>query len=89
MALILPVWVFVSFFVAQVITVGVFWLLARLGVLTLSAINPAVLNPRNAWSDKESYEATRDKLASMFIKNFKKYQSVDSEFDFSEAGPKL
>ena len=56
---------------------------------SLGDINPAVLNPRNAWSDKESYEATRDKLASMFIKNFKKYQSVDSEFDFSEAGPKL
>ncbi len=44
MALILPVWVFVSFFVAQAITVGVFWLLARLGGLTLSAINPAILN---------------------------------------------
>ena len=56
---------------------------------TLGEINVNVLNPRNAWEDKVAYDATTTKLASMFIKNFQKYQSADSAFDFSEAGPKL
>jgi phosphoenolpyruvate carboxykinase (ATP) len=56
---------------------------------TLSSIDPKILNPRNAWEDKDKFDATRDKLGQMFIDNFKKYQSEDSEFDFAEAGPKL
>jgi len=56
---------------------------------TLGDIDPNVLNPRNAWEDKEAFDATRDKLAEMFIENFKKYQTNDSEFDFSAAGPKI
>jgi len=56
---------------------------------TLGDINPDILNPRNAWSDKEAFDKTRDTLAAMFIKNFKKYQKEDSEFDYSAAGPKI
>jgi phosphoenolpyruvate carboxykinase (ATP) len=56
---------------------------------TLGDIKPEILNPRNAWADKEEFDATRDKLAAMFIENFKKYQDAESEFDFSTAGPKL
>jgi len=56
---------------------------------TLGDINPELLNPRNAWEDKEEFDKTRDKLAEMFIKNFTRYQNADSEFDFSEAGPKV
>lgn len=56
---------------------------------TLGDINPEILNPRNAWKDKELFDKTRDTLAEMFIKNFKKYQTEDSKFDFSEAGPKV
>ncbi|NPA66700.1 MAG: phosphoenolpyruvate carboxykinase (ATP) [Epsilonproteobacteria bacterium] len=56
---------------------------------TLGDIDPNVLNPRNAWSDKEAFDQTRDKLAQMFIDNFKKYQTEDSEFDFSAAGPQI
>ena len=56
---------------------------------TLGEIDPDILNPRNAWTDKEAYDQTRDKLASMFIENFKRYQDSSSEFDFSAAGPKL
>ena len=55
----------------------------------LGDINPNVLNPRNAWADKEAFDQTRDKLASMFVKNFKKYQTANAEFDYSEAGPKV
>ncbi len=56
---------------------------------TLGDINPEVLNPRNAWADKEAFDAARDKLAQMFIDNFQKYQDADSEFDYSAAGPKI
>ena len=56
---------------------------------TLGEIDPNVLNPRNAWSDKDEFDKTRDKLAAMFIENFKKYQTEDAEFDYSEAGPKI
>ena len=56
---------------------------------SLGEINPSILNPRNAWEDKDLFDATRDRLASMFIENFKKYQTADSEFDYSEAGPKI
>ena len=56
---------------------------------TLSDINPEILNPRNAWSDKDEFGKTRDTLAEMFIQNFKKYQQENSEFDYSAAGPKI
>ncbi len=54
---------------------------------TLSGVDSNILNPRNSWEDKEDYDKTRDKLANMFIDNFKKYITNDS--DFSKYGPKL
>jgi phosphoenolpyruvate carboxykinase (ATP) len=56
---------------------------------TLGNIDPDLLNPRNAWEDKEAFDKTRDKLAEMFVQNFKRYQDAESEFDFSAAGPKV
>ena len=56
---------------------------------TLGDINPELLNPRNAWEDKEAFDKARDELAEMFIENFKRYQDADSQFDFSTAGPKV
>ncbi|MDD3475740.1 MAG: phosphoenolpyruvate carboxykinase (ATP) [Sulfurimonas sp.] len=56
---------------------------------TLGNINPEILNPRNAWSDKEAFDKKRDMLANMFNANFKKYQIANSEFDYSAAGPKI
>lgn len=35
-----------------------------------------ILNPRNTWKDKESYDATANKLADSFIKNFEQYASA-------------
>ena len=55
----------------------------------LEGVNTAVLNPRQTWAEKEKYDASVVKLAKMFIENFKKYQSKDSTFDFSSAGPNL
>jgi len=56
---------------------------------TLNGVDTNVLNPRNAWEDKEAFDSTRDKLASMFIENFHRYLSDDSEFDYSTAGPRV
>lgn len=42
----------------------------------LPRVPSKVLNPREAWTDKESYDATRTKLADMFKKNFTKFVKV-------------
>ena len=55
---------------------------------TLGNINPDILNPRNAWEDKDLFDKTRDMLAEMFIKNYKKYQE-GANVDYSSAGPKV
>ena len=56
---------------------------------TLGSIDPKVLNPREAWEDKAEFDTKRDELASMFVENFKKYLTDDSDFDFTAAGPAL
>ena len=56
---------------------------------SLKGVDSKVLNPKNAWEDKEKYIKTREKLATMFVENFKKYLKDDAEFDYSVAGPKL
>ncbi|GLD95547.1 hypothetical protein PINS_up020709 [Pythium insidiosum] len=54
----------------------------------LGSVPKNVLNPREAWTDKEAYDATAKKLAKMFQKNFEKYISKDHT-DYSPFGPKL
>jgi len=56
---------------------------------TLDGVDTEVLNPRNTWEDKDAYDAAAKKLASMYIDNFKKYLTEDSDFDFTSAGPSI
>src|SRR3989339_1539397 len=56
---------------------------------TLGSIDPVILNPRNAWADRDAYLVQRHNLAALLIKNFQKYTDGQSEFDYSAAGPKL
>jgi len=56
---------------------------------TLGDIEPALLNPRNAWEDKAAFDAQRDQLAEMFIENFNRYNDESGEFDYASAGPKI
>ena len=52
-------------------------------------VKSEILNPRNVWEDETEFEITRDKLAKMFIENFKKYENEEHGKEYAEAGPVL
>lgn len=37
-------------------------------------VPPEILDPRESWSDQAAYQASAEKLAGLFVENFKKYQ---------------
>ena len=54
----------------------------------LDGVDSTILNPRDTWSDKSAYDAQAEKLAKMFVDNFKVYEAhVDA--DVNAAGPRL
>jgi len=55
--------------------------------IDVPGIPSEILDPKNTWSDKASYELSAKKLAQMFVENFKKFQNVAPEI--LGAGPKL
>lgn len=46
-----------------------------------------ILDPKNTWIDKDSYDLSAKKLAQMFVENFNKFNDVPQEI--RNAGPKL
>ncbi|WP_428022906.1 phosphoenolpyruvate carboxykinase (ATP) [Arcobacter sp.] len=56
---------------------------------TLDGVETRVLNPRNTWEDTEAYDEMSKKLAGMYVENFKKYLTLESDYDFTAAGPQL
>ncbi len=56
---------------------------------TLEGVETEVLNPRHTWEDTEAYDEMAKKLAGMYVKNFKKYLTLESDYDFTAAGPQL
>ncbi len=52
----------------------------------LSGVETHLLNPQNAWADKDAFKAQRDRLAGMFVENFKRYGKEGEEF--AKVGPK-
>jgi len=55
---------------------------------SLPNVDSNVLNPRNAWEDKDAYDATLQKLAIMYSNNFEKFLGK-STVDYTEFGPKV
>jgi len=55
---------------------------------SVAGVNPAILNPRETWGDKQAYDAQAQKLVSMFIANFEKFEDHVSE-DVRTAAPAL
>ena len=56
---------------------------------SLPGVDSQLLNPRNAWTDKQAFDNTANRLAGMFIENFKKYTTGGDDFDYTQAGPRL
>ena len=46
-----------------------------------------VLDPKNTWIDKDSYDLSAKKLAQMFSENFTKFK--DASHEIKEAGPQI
>jgi phosphoenolpyruvate carboxykinase (ATP) len=51
-------------------------------------VDPAILDPRSTWADKEAYDAQAQRLVGMFIDNFAKFENhVDQTI--SSAAPRV
>ncbi|MEE9241952.1 MAG: phosphoenolpyruvate carboxykinase (ATP), partial [Nitrosopumilaceae archaeon] len=48
-------------------------------------VPPEILDPKNTWIDKDSYDLSAKKLSQMFVDNFKKFKDVSPEI--KNAGP--
>ena len=47
-----------------------------------------VLNPREAWADKNAYDAKAAELAELFKTNFEKFSNVSTEIS-KKGGPQI
>src|SRR2546428_2458048 len=52
-----------------------------------TGVPPEVFDTRNSWSDKRKYEISARRLASLFVKNFEKFDNVAAEI--RNAGPTI
>lgn len=52
-------------------------------------VDAHILNPRNTWEDKAAFDAQAEKLAGLFIQNFKNFTDNQQGQDLIKAGPQL
>jgi phosphoenolpyruvate carboxykinase (ATP) len=55
--------------------------------VAVEGVPTEILNPRNTWGDGEAYDAQANKLAQMFVENFKQFED-GVHADVVAAGPK-
>ncbi|MCA9408539.1 MAG: phosphoenolpyruvate carboxykinase (ATP) [Candidatus Omnitrophica bacterium] len=55
----------------------------------VNGVDDNILNPRNAWKNKDEYDQTAKSLAGMFIENFKHYTDTDEGKALVAAGPQI
>jgi len=55
----------------------------------LPGVDPKILDPRDTYADPAEWTAKAEKLAGMFIKNFKKFEGNEAGKALVAAGPKL
>ncbi len=55
----------------------------------VSGVNAHILNPRNTWEDKAAFDAQAEKLAGLFINNFKNFTDNEEGQQLIKAGPQL
>ena len=53
----------------------------------LPGVDTNLLNPRNAWQDKDAYDKAAGKLADMFANNFKRFIHTPQGKELQTAGP--
>ena len=54
----------------------------------IEGVPSEVLNPREAWADKDSYDAKASELAGLFNKNFAKFANISAEIS-QKGGPQI
>ena len=55
----------------------------------LPGVDPKILDPRDTYADPKEWEEKAEKLAGMFIQNFKKFENNEAGKALVAAGPKL
>ena len=56
---------------------------------SVPCVKADILNPREAWSDKEAYDVTLQQLARMFIRNFDQFTDSAKGKELVSRGPQL
>ncbi|MDE6489645.1 MAG: phosphoenolpyruvate carboxykinase (ATP), partial [Muribaculaceae bacterium] len=55
----------------------------------LPGVDPKILDPRDTYADAAEWNKKADKLAEMFISNFKKFENNEAGKALVAAGPRL
>ncbi len=56
---------------------------------SIEGVEAGLLNPRNAWSDKEEYDVTARELGKMFTENFNNFTDTETGKSLVNVGPQV